>query len=206
VDSLLDDLGRMRRLAVCILQPQATYPWTVATLREVDRDDAAWKRLESIGWLRGLAEDHVEIWHDRLLNWAVAEALIAQRKTNQLSTAQLGEWLCKFYDARNVFAGKSLAYVPMDVLWLASDQQRGLVTEVPSLIAALEGHPAYGGYPEALYQTLLPTLGTRVLPALIERVRTMATQEFNLYPQFVASTFIVESFGGNPELGRPLST
>jgi len=186
------DLGRMRKLAATILQPQATYPWIPKAVQEAGIDDEAQKRLESIGWLRRLEDGRVEVWHDRLLNWAVAESLIGQWQAKQLSLEQLGEWLGKFCSPGQILAGKWLGYVPMDVLWLASCDRESnlLVDEVPKLIAALESQPSYGSNSELLYRELLPTLGTRILPALTQRVRETAAEDFSPYPQFVATTLV----------------
>jgi hypothetical protein len=195
------DIGRMRRLAATILQQDSTYPWTQTALKNADVDDEAQKRLEAIGWLRRLDDGRVEIWHERLLNWAVAEALIEQRQDNRISTTDLGAWLAKFQRYSERFAGRFLGYVPMDVLWLASDPQRGLSAQVSSqLIAAIERHREYAGYPDSLYKDLLPTLGKHILPALLERLQGSveqieeaqdpASQKFNPYPQLIATTLV----------------
>jgi hypothetical protein len=181
------DIGKMRLLAARILQLGATYPWTPAVLQNVGFNDEVQRRLESIGWLRRLADGRVEIWHDRLLNWAAAEFLVEQRQANCINAEALGVWLARFHGSKEQFAGKSLAYVPMDVLWLACDPTRGLLGDVPSLLTALEDMQTQGGYPDSLYRDLLPTLGERILPALLARLRGTIDQEFSRHGQFVAA-------------------
>lgn len=198
----LEDTERMRGLAAKVLQQDARYPWDLTVLQEVDITPEVAKRLESIGWLRRVADNQFEVWHDRLLNWAVAESLIAQRQTGRITTNELSTWLAAFQDYEKRFAGKSLGYVPMDVLWLASDPQRGLLVDVPHLIAALESH--YDGYSDSLYRDLLPTLGERILPALIERLRAAAGQEFSQYVHLV-TTALVRVGGRDPEPVRTCS-
>lgn len=171
------DLGKMRALAGQLLREGSVYPWPRRIVEQVGiKDDAPQRRLESLGWLRRRTDDRVEVWHDRLLNWAVAEFLVEQRQSQESDTATLGAWLARLHGNEERFAGRFLGYVPMDVLWLASEPERGLIGEVPQLIAALEGNNAAGGSADALYRRLLPTLGERILPVLKARFRTLEAQ------------------------------
>jgi hypothetical protein len=138
--------------------------------------DEALLRLESIGWLRRGRRGDVEIWHDRLLNWAIAEWLIDQRRTQQPEKSKLAELLCRMYQNRPDFAGKRLGYVLMDYLWLASDPEDGVGEDVPFLLNALETGPSHGGDPDHLYTVLVPTLGERGYPALLERLQASTSQ------------------------------
>lgn len=185
----LEDTERVRTLAMKVLQQDARYPWDGSSSPEADIAPEAAKRLESIGWLRRVSDNQLEVWHDRLLNWAVAEALVTRRLTGCLTTEELSTWLTTFQDSEKRFAGKSLGYVPMDVLWLASHQPQ-LLADVPHLIATLEGSRIYGGGPDSLYRDLLPTLGECVVPALIERLRATAGQEFSLHIQLVSTALV----------------
>ncbi len=179
------DLGKMRTLAGQLLREGAVYPWPRGVVAQVGIDEATQRRLESLGWLRRRADGRVEVWHDRLLNWAVAEFLVEQRQSQEGDTATLGAWLARLHDYEMRFAGRFLGYVPMDVLWLASDQKRGLIGEVPQLIAALEGDTAAGGSLDSLYRRLLPTLGERILPALNARFRALDGQDPIYYGQLL---------------------
>lgn len=168
------DMEGMRRLALTLLEPTTVYPWSFSTLQAAGMDAAVSKRLEAIGWLRQVGDDQFEVWHDRLLNWALAEALVEQRRTKRMSTEELCPWLGKFQNLGEWLAGKSLSYVPMDVLWLACEGPSHVQTEVPQLIATLEEHEESSIF--SLYQYLLPTIGARVLPALIARLRDTVDQ------------------------------
>jgi hypothetical protein len=182
------DVECVRILAATVIDETSAYPWPQKTVSELLHEPGAQLRLESIGWLRRLDGDRVEIWHDRLLNWAVAEVLVARRQANAITTGSLAERLARLCDPNRMeISGKFLGYVPMDVLWLAGDHNRGLRHELASLLEALEETPLYRGYPESLYERVLPTLGERIIEAMLSRVRATADREFNPYPRFVAN-------------------
>ena len=63
-------------------------------------------------------------------------------------------------------------YVPMDTLWLlsADDSRR---SELGQLVEKMESHRAFGGAGRSLYTRLLPTLGQRAVPVLLQRLRTI---------------------------------
>ena len=194
----LQDTERMRKLAVKILQQDARYPWDLAVLEEVGITEGVVKRLESIGWLRIVSHNQFEIWHDRLLSWAVAEALVVQRQAGRITLE------CSHYSARGLpglckeICGQVPGICTYGCLVVSHDPSRGLLADVPHLIAALENHQTYGGYPESLYRDLLPTLGERVIPALIERLRTTSAQKFSGHGQLV-STALVRVGNETPE-------
>ena len=62
-----------------------------------------------------------------------------------------------------------LAYVPMDVLWQLAEVTQNTPTP-GQLVARMEDRSAFGSYSEALYVYLLPTLGQRGVPILLERL------------------------------------
>ena len=119
------DRGILLQLAASVINEDARYPWPQDFWRECGLSDEALLRLESIGWLRRGRRGDVEIWHDRLLNWAIAEWLIDQRRTQQIDQSKLAELLCRMYQNRPDFAGKRLGYVLMDYLWLACIPKMG---------------------------------------------------------------------------------
>jgi hypothetical protein len=184
------DLALMRNLASEILKSDATYPWTADVVRSLNFDDQACRRMETIGWLRRLPDGKFEVPHDRLLNWAVAEALIAQRDARQISSVEVGVQLVECSRPLRTFAGRSLGYVPMDVLWIASESERGLCDEVPEFILALENDQAYGAYPQQLFEQLLPTLGDRFAPSASRIIQLTSSREFNPYPELVAASLV----------------
>ncbi len=69
------DAGALRRLVLAGFEAETPYPWPAEILNCAGITDEIRNRLERIGWLRRVGDDRAEIWHDRLLNWAVAEAV-----------------------------------------------------------------------------------------------------------------------------------
>jgi hypothetical protein len=197
------DRSIILQLAASITKEKAQYPWPQDFWRECGLSDKALLRLESIGWLRRGRRGDVEIWHDRLLNWAIAEWLIDQRRTHQPEKSKLAELLCRMYQNRPEFAGKRLGYVPMDYLWLASDPKNGLGEDVPFLLNALETDSSHGGNPENLYTVLVPTLGEWGYPALVERLQasTLRPDEQHFIPRLIGQA-IVKIGERSPEFAR----
>lgn len=85
------DITRILALARGTIRSDSNYPWTGADLAAVGIDDAGQVRLEQIGWLQRLEDGRVKVWHDRLLNWAVAESLVADFRSAQISIEGLTE-------------------------------------------------------------------------------------------------------------------
>ncbi len=202
-----EDLARMRIVAGRILAADAVYPWTQDDLDAASVSSDVVRRLESIGWLRRLPDGRVDVPHDRLLNWAVSEFLVSQRKNNRISTDDLRSTVVDCLQPGRQRAGRFLGYVPLDVLWLMADEANGLRAEIPSLLEGIENAGPMVGYPTGLYEKLLPTLGARIIAAMIERVRQTAGRDFNPYPKLVAKA-IWEIGSKNPsavaDLGRTL--
>ena len=195
------DLEGMRGLAGAILDDSTVYPWPERTLTRVGVTSEMQRRLEAVGWLRRLEDCRVEASHDRLLNWAVAETLVSRRQSNSISTADLGAIITELFGTHTTHAGRYLGYVPMDVLWQIGDPNRGLAGELPELLASLEQAPALGHHPDSLYEESLPTLGERILDAMVDRLRATSGREFNPYPKLVA--YAITQIGKN---GRELAT
>jgi hypothetical protein len=162
------DEGIVLALAGSVLDGKP-YPWPRTAWSDADLDDAAFARLEAVGWLQRAEGGEAAFAHDRLLNWAVAEALAQRFWHKELSVEQLGSILvkCGMSSARHF--GRPLRYVPMDLLWLlARDAQEA--ANVARLVQQLEESREYGSYGEDLYAHLLPTLGARAVPVLLARL------------------------------------
>lgn len=202
-----EDLARMRIVAGRILAADAVYPWTQDDLDAASVSSDVMRRLESIGWLRRLPDGRVEAPHDRLLNWAVAEFVVWQRKNNRISTDEFRNTVVDLLQVGRQRAGRFLGYLPLDVLWLMADEANGVRAEIPSLLEGIENAGPMVGYPTGLYEKVLPTLGARIIDAMIERVRQTAGRDFNPYPKLVAKA-IWEIGSKNPsavaDLGRTL--
>jgi hypothetical protein len=161
-----EDLERVKRLALTLFDEEPRYPWTWEQLEQVGLTDEARRRLEQIGWWVRV-DGGMEVWHDRLLSWALAEA-VAERG----SAEELAIWLRRDRRPVNQRIRRILAYLPLDVLWLLSGNlaKRHLVTDL--IVLKEEEDQSFGFH--GLYEEDLPSLGYRIVPSLIERLRRLA--------------------------------
>lgn len=158
------------------------YPWPTPALDVAGVGDEVRHRLESIGWLTRDEHGNARIWHDRLLNWAVAESIARDMRDERLSIEEVSELLAKMAhipwtrDERPL-----LGYVPMDVSWMLSS--RGWATEetLSHLIEALEAPEAIG---HDVYE-LLPSIGLVIARAIVLRAMRVDAQSAWLFPSIV---------------------
>ena|GEM_PF-5325641 len=161
----------LRDLALETANERTGYPWSAKTLREAGIDDEVRRRLERTGWLQRETDAGASIWHDRLLNWAVAEALVGNVRSGVMTVDEFASALVRCAPR---FGHTRYGYVPMDSLWLASAEGELSTEDQVRVLRKLEEKDAlhldslYGG-------DLVPTLGARILPALIMRVEQMDT-------------------------------
>jgi hypothetical protein len=136
-------------------------------------DEGALSRLEAAGWLRSTEIGEIAFAHDRLLNWAIAKSLVWQFQSKHLSLDGLATFLGGETGEQAWYVSQRLGYVPMDTLWsLAADETN---TELlGQLVTRLEACHQFGSYGEDLYVQLLPTLGQRAVPVLLERLNAMS--------------------------------
>ena len=168
------DAALLGKLAAnLVLASQPIYPWPVETLFANGIDEAAQQRLQTIGWLKINASGGVEIWHDRLLNWAIAAGLVRLRKAGLLSTTELVAAVKPLWTEYGTRLQGRLRYVPADVLWLLCGEA------VESTLRA--------DLLESFYEDLVPTLGERVIPFLVERLRVPRSERWNPYSRYIAT-------------------
>jgi hypothetical protein len=169
-----DDLAAMLALAED-LSGGGQYPWSLKSLRTMKIDGAQQVRLEAIGWLR--VDDHgaASIWHDRLLNWAVAENVAEEAREIAGNAAAIGTLLKRFWDEGDTNDGKHrrLTYVPMDVLWICASRNGLSAGQLAAVIENLE--PSHLSDSAGLY-SLLASLGPCIVPALAQRLRKIGTE------------------------------
>lgn len=135
-------------------------------------DEKSLARLESAGWLRSTEDGEVAFAHDRLLNWAVAKSVVRKFHRKHLSVGDLGAFLAGEGSDQDRHISQRLGYVPMDTLWLLSaDEDNSKV--VGEVVARMENSLQFGSYGEDLYVDLLPTLGQRSVPVLLDRLNTI---------------------------------
>jgi hypothetical protein len=167
------DLDAVRQLAGSMLLTGATYPWSPTHLKASGLGQDALDCLVSAGWVRETTGDSYEIWHDRLLNWTVAEAVVQHLRDHPGEADACCESVAELLREPRAKCGRWLAYVPMDILWLLSDPQNPkpeLFRRVASRCEAILGWRSS----EILLGELLPTLGERAVPFLLERLRAAA--------------------------------
>ena len=157
------------------------YPLLRSQWREVESATTSNSPGSAAGWLRCAEGGELSFAHDRLLNWAVAKRFANRHARAELSIDELGAQLLGASDGPNARRSlRRLGYVPMDTLWLLSEDERNR-TDISSLVARLEESQEYGSYGEALYEHLLPTLGQRAVPILLERLEVVASADSRDY-------------------------
>lgn len=142
------------------------YPWTFEQLREHGIDNDALARLERCGWL-ARTEDGARMSHDRLLNWAVAEALCSSIRSGNRTHDAVVDQITQISKGDGRLGSVFLGYVPMDALWLLTERAELPVAAGARLLEELETN--YGHQPELLYKHQVHTLGSQMAPILFQR-------------------------------------
>ncbi len=165
------DKGIVTALADCAVEGEG-YPLPRERWPTIALDKQSLAALEAAGWLICSEHGEVEFSHDRLLNWAVAQSICRRFLNNQLTVDGLFALMAGGEDGDGADTLQRFGYVPMDTLWLLSaDDSRRLV--LGQLVEKMESHRAFGGEGRSLYTRLLPTLGLRAAPVLLQRLRTI---------------------------------
>ena len=125
-------------------------------------------RLQAAGWLRSSEHDEVEFVHDRLLNWAVAKSLARKFQRKELSIDELCDTLVAESHGHEERLFQRLGYVPMDTFWLLADGDTHSKA-LGKLVTKMDNHISEG------YIHLLPTLGQRSVPILLELLNRIAS-------------------------------
>lgn len=163
------DVAPMVSLAEAVLRGDP-YPWTFQQLQEHRIDNAALARLERCGWL-ARTEDGARISHDRLLNWAVAEALCSSMRTGKRTHDAVADQITQISSGDGRIGNVFLGYVPMDALWLLTESAELPVATGARLLEELEMN--CGHQPELLYEHQVRTLGSQMAPILFQRYRDL---------------------------------
>jgi len=160
--------SRGRPIAVAALAELAAqppggraYPWSMPTLRQAGLDDAAVLWLDERGLLRRSPNGATaELWHDRMLSWALAEGWATRLGDGELSCDQLvghmreiGQPGCG--EAR--WGRRWLHDALQDVIWLLLAPTSGREQAARQIVRAL---------PHELPAGALARLGSRVVPTL----------------------------------------
>ncbi|MCE2435198.1 MAG: ATP-binding protein, partial [Candidatus Latescibacteria bacterium] len=156
----LGDAGIVTALATHTYEGNS-YPLLRKEWQEIGLDDERLARLQAAGWLRSLEDGEVEFVHDRLLNWAVAKYLARKFQRKELSIDELCDTLVAEIHGHEERLFQRLGYVPMDTFWLLADGDTYSKT-LGKLVAKMDNRISEG------YIHLLPTLGQRSVPILLE--------------------------------------
>ena len=165
------DEGIATALAAYFMDGQP-YPLPRQRWHEVELSDDALARLDAAGWLRVEEDGAVAFAHDRLLNWAAAKALMWQHKRRQMTTESLASFLSNSSGDQDPSIRRRLGYVAMDMLWLLAEEAQNSEM-LGSIVERMEDSREFGSYGEELYAHLLPTLGQRAVPILLERLNAI---------------------------------
>lgn len=165
----LYDQEKVRQLASTLLNDQAPYPWPADVLLAAGVDEETRTRLSSIGWLREEPDGAAQLWHPRLMNWAVAESIMTDWHHKKIVTGDVITTLRRITENDHQVGERRLGYVLMDVLWLALDQERA-AEDAARVLQGVEAASVWRGYPSELYGELLPTLGERCIPLVLARM------------------------------------
>lgn len=168
------DSAKLKALARSLLHGDS-YPWSDDHLLRTGLDNEAIKTLIKSGWIQKASNGCFEIWHDRLLNWAVAESLIAALQSNEIDQVTFCNQLKELYKSEQAYSGKYLGYVPMDVIWMAVNRDILPSNLISQIIEALENTAWH--YKEILYFQSLPTIGPKIIPALFERLEAIIVKD-----------------------------
>jgi hypothetical protein len=188
------DIGLLRMLAGTVLDDNPIYPWPTEQILQQGGSDEAINRLVEQGWLRDVGDGHVAIGHNRFLCWAVAKFLRGQFALGKISIDELGDKIQKC-QAQSSFRQFDLGYVPMDVLWMvfSADMSALSSSTLWQLVAALETGEGARQLDESLYLDQLSSLGERVVPILVERVRQSDDKILNQLPSLTAKALMIIS-------------
>ena len=154
-------------LARSLLGDRPRYPFLARDVLAAGLDDEAVRRLEEVGLIRWIDEDHLIFSSDRMLNWAVAESLCARIVDEDWTPAQVGAELHRLDEIVTIDGepvGRRLGYVNLDAIWLLTGCRRPdfladlILAEVIRLPQEWRG--------ERMWEGNLATIGPGLLPAL----------------------------------------
>ena len=165
-----DTVG-LKKLALDVLLKNKPYPWLVEQLDEAGLDDEAVRRLCSVGWLRRTGREGFEVPHDRLLNWAVAEALVAAYRQGRMDHVKFLDILRLIYHGERIYSSRYLGYVLMDILWMLVCREDGNGNTVVKIIEVLQ--PTHPHESNSFYD-LLSTIGDKMAIPLISWLRKVS--------------------------------
>jgi hypothetical protein len=148
----------------------ADYPWSFSRLRDVGLGELELDRLRKTKLIRLVRGGRsVKLWHDRLLQWAIAEGLAAGVHSGQITPEQLQGRVRTCIEGEG---GQRYGYVAMDALWLLADPENSDDQAVLALLQLFESMSGMLGQ--------VGTLGGRIVPYLFSRLRRVCQESRSL--------------------------
>lgn len=169
-------LQALELLAVQYLE-DSSCPWTPKRLLDSGVSERAYQHFLASGLLVAIADGRtVRIWHDRVLEWAMAEGLVQQwLGSSKADHTNRNTILLQSLAAASLPAGGTHRYshVTCDALWLllsCVEPARPQTAEAPRLEAATAILKS-----KSILVKSMATLGVRIVPALEYWVSTLGT-------------------------------
>ena len=166
------DIVGIRQLALSILTGKR-YPWTEEQVT-AELSDAAVSRLVRLGFLRRSVDGRYEIWHDRLLNWLVAESLVSSVRRGELSVPDFCSHVHDILTSE-IGEGRIMSHTTSDLLWLLLEPECNEQGIVAQIMEELEGLP--WTFRDEFLRSLVPKVGSRIVPVLGVRIEAVAAGE-----------------------------
>lgn len=142
------------------------YPWSLPRLRSIGIGEVELVRLSQthlVRWVHG--GRMLELWHERLLHWAIAEGLVSGLRARGLTSEELRNRVRACIEGEGSLR---FGYVPMDVLWLLADPAAPRKEDVLGLLQLFEEV-------DGLF-VQISTLGRRIVPHIFARLRQIAEE------------------------------
>ena len=165
--TLVGDVGLLINLAERVMQ-KGSYPIARGDWPAISFDATSVQRLAAEGWLQVDRGDRVSFAHDRLMNWAAAQAVYSKVEARTLNEVELAQLIRDSLYGASPF-GRPLRYLAMDVMWLLA----ATPVEWLSIEKVLEAIEADQHVASAFYEDLLPTLGEPSIKWLLARLKAV---------------------------------
>ena len=162
----------LKNLAYSLLNG-SVYPWPDNIISKYLSSDNICN-LTKLGWLRYSGKGY-EIIHGRLLNWLVAEAIVDEVITNEISKDDLFKLIEDLLENRARVSGTCMGYVILDVLYLILQKGRCYAEYIDRLIEVL-GNGLHSNMNQ-FYSYQLPAFGSLIVPFLFEKLKKYVIEE-----------------------------
>ncbi|WP_324806378.1 hypothetical protein SH584_08795 [Sphingomonas sp. LY29] len=183
------DRSALTRLSGRLASSRPCYPFPRSELEAAELDQERVQRLEEVGLVRWDDNDCLRFTTDRMLNWAVAEWIVAEALKRHWTPQQLIAELAALDELRKADGtpfGSRLGYVFMDVMWLASKRMPPTVV-AEALLTKARSDARYWRN-KAAWSNQVATLGSSVLPALEQlALQSFAPGEADLRGNVIAA-------------------